>query len=172
MSERWCALCARYANETGPRFLAAARKKIDAAKALMKNESRLPTVLFFLRMSVFLVMFMWTVDKFVEPQHASGIMEHFYRISGVGDKMVYILGSLEMVLIFGFLLGIAKTLTYGLVLLLHAISTLSAYQQYLHPFKSPNLLFFAAWPMLAACFALFYLRDADVMLTIKGKKLR
>lgn len=42
------------------------------------------------------------------------------------------------------------------VLLLHGISTLSSYRQYLDPFN--NLLFFAAWPMLAACFALYLLR--------------
>jgi len=46
-------------------------------------------------------------------------------------------------------------------LVLHAVSTLSSFKQYLAPFDGPNLLFFAAWPMLAACFALFILRDLD-----------
>jgi hypothetical protein len=45
------------------------------------------------------------------------------------------------------------------VLLLHAVSTFSSYRQYLDPFN--NLLFFAAWPMLAACFTLYTLRDLD-----------
>jgi len=61
-----------------------------------------------------------------------------------------------------------RNLGYGAVLLLHGISTLSAYKQYLHPFEPHNLLFFAAWPMLAACFALYYLREADVLWTFKG----
>ena len=34
----------------------------------------------------------------------------------------------------------------------------------------PNLFFFAAIPMLAACFALFYLQDADVIWTAKKKQ--
>ena len=34
----------------------------------MKTENRLPLALLLLRLSVFLVMFVWTVDKFVEPQ--------------------------------------------------------------------------------------------------------
>ena len=50
------------------------------------------------------------------------------------------------------------------MLVLHAISTLSSYKMYLAAFD--NLLFFAAWPMLAACIALFYLRDLDTRFTI------
>lgn len=59
-----------------------------------------------------------------------------------------------------------KRLVYGLVLALHAVSTFSAFRQYLDPFS--NLLFFAAWPMLAACFALYYLRDLDTLWTVDG----
>src|SRR6266480_2149730 len=51
----------------------------------------------------------------------------------------------------------------GVVLLLHAVSTFSSFHQYLHPFEGPNLLFFAAWPMLGACFTLYYLRDLDTL---------
>ena len=47
------------------------------------------------------------------------------------------------------------------------INVLSAYKQYLNPFESPNLLFFAAWPMLAACFALYSLRKLDTLLAIE-----
>ncbi len=58
--------------------------------------------------------------------------------------------------------------TYGLVLLLHGLTTLISYAQYLHPFEKSNILFFAAWPMLAACFALYYLRDLDTLWTFAG----
>lgn len=76
----------------------------------------------------------------------------------------YILGALELVLILAFVVGYRKTITYGLVLVLHAVSTLSALPQYLDPFN--NLLFFAAWPMLAACYTLFSLRDLDTRWTV------
>jgi hypothetical protein len=65
------------------------------------------------------------------------------------------------VIIVGFVLGVQKSLTYGAVLILHGISTVSAFRQYLHPFDGPNLLFFAAWPALAACYALYILRECD-----------
>jgi len=136
----------------------------------MKTENRLPLALLLLRLGVFLTMFMWTIDKFVQPQHASKIMEHFYSAPGVGNLVIQVIGALELALIVAFVAGIAKRWTYGLVLLLHGISTLSAYKQYLHPFEPHNLLFFAAWPMLAACFALYYLREADVLWTFKGSR--
>ncbi len=120
---------------------------------------RLP--LFLLRIGVFIVMSMWTLDKFVRPGHAAGIFKKFYGIDGISPTVFYVIGALELLLLVGFVTGTAKRYTYGLVLLLHAISTLSSYQQYLAPFD--NLLFFAAWPMLAACITLYLLRDLDTL---------
>jgi len=34
--------------------------------------------------TVFVVMMMWTIDKFVRREHAAGIFEHFYAIGGIG----------------------------------------------------------------------------------------
>ena len=51
---------------------------------------------------------------------------------------------------------------------MHAGSTFSSWQQYLDPFN--HLLFFTAWPMLAACVALYVLRDQDTLLSIDGRK--
>jgi putative oxidoreductase len=133
----------------------------------MNTENRLPLALLLLRLSVFLVMFVWTVDKFVEPQHASKIMAEFYSLGGLGTAIIYLLAVIGLAIILAFLLGFAKRWSYGLVLLLHGISTLASYQKYLNPLQPPNLLFFAAIPMLAACFVLYYLRDADVLWTIK-----
>jgi hypothetical protein len=65
------------------------------------------------------------------------------------------------------LAGAWRTWTYGAVLAMHAVSTLSSFRQYLAPFEGPNILFFAAWPMLAACVALFLLRDLDTLWTVK-----
>ncbi len=65
---------------------------------------RLP--LFLLRAGVFIVMLMWTLDKFIHPGHAAGVFKKFYSIGGI---------------------------------------------------------FFAAWPMLAACITLYLLRDLDTL---------
>jgi hypothetical protein len=136
----------------------------------MNREKRLRLALLLLRLSVFVVMAVWTIDKFVEPQHASRIMAEFYFIGGIGNAVVYALAVLELVILLAFLVGFAKRWSYGLVLLLHAVSTLASYKKYLAPFQPPNLLFFAAIPMLAACFALYCLRDADVLWTVERKQ--
>lgn len=127
----------------------------------MSTSKRLPLALFLLRASVFLVMFMWTLDKFVRPTHAVSIFEYFYGLSDLGPMLMRVLGALELVLLLGFVLGLAQRFTYGVVLLLHTASTLAAYPQYWHAFEEANLLFFGAWPMLAAAFALYYLREFD-----------
>jgi len=44
-----------------------------------------------------------------------------------------------------------------LVLAMHGTTTLISWSAYLEPLK--NILFFAAWLMLAACITLFLLRD-------------
>lgn len=132
-------------------------------------EQRLPLALFFLRISVFLVMLMWTLDKFINPEHTAAVYENFYFISGLGNVVFYIIGALQLILIIGFLIGLKKQLTYGLILFLHTISTVSAFKQYLNPYPD-NLLFFAAWPMLAACFTLYYLRDWDTQWAINPQQ--
>jgi putative oxidoreductase len=112
-----------------------------------------------------LVMFMWTIDKFINPGHAAKVYEKFYYIAGIESVVMYVLGAVEIIILLLFLVGYKKKYTYGAVLLLHAVSTLSSFKQYLAPFEGPNLLFFAAWPMLAACFMLFLLRDQDKKLS-------
>lgn len=135
------------------------------------NEPKhLPLALFFLRLSVFLVFLVWTIDKFVRPSHASTVYQKFYFLPVFPAAAFYLLGILEGVLIFSFLLGIRKKLTYGTVLLLQFISTVSCFPQYLAPFEQINILLYAGWPLLAVCFALYVLRDHDTLLTLSKSK--
>jgi len=137
----------------------------------LDNRNRVGMALVVLRLTVFFVMLVWTIDKFVEPQHASKIMEHFYFIKGVSNSIIYVIGAIELAVLCAFVVGFARKWSYGLVLLFHGISTLSSYKQYLHPLVAPNILFFAAWPMLGACFALYYLRDLDTLWTVHGRRV-
>ena len=105
-------------------------------------QSRIPLALLTLRLSVFLVMLMWTLDKFVNPGHAAAVYENFYGIGNLGEAIFYLIGIAELVLILGFVIGYKKRLTYGAVFLLHGISTLSSYQQYLAPsgpYSTPSM---------------------------------
>ena len=133
----------------------------------MSHNNRLSLSLLLLRVGVFLVMFIWTLDKFVRPEHAGEVFKNFYYISEVSSSILYVIAALELLIIIGFLIGFKKKWTYGAVLILHGISTITSYKQYLAPFEGMNIFFFAAWPMLAGAYALFVLRDQDTMWVIE-----
>ncbi len=138
----------------------------------MTTQGRLRWSLLALRLTIFLVMAAWTVDKFVRPDHAAQVFKGFYGLAGLGATVMNGIGVAEALVLIAFVAGLAKTWTYGAVLALHAISTLSSYRQYLAPFEGPNLLFFAAWPMLAGCLTLFLLREEDTLWTLPGRPKR
>jgi hypothetical protein len=125
------------------------------------RRDRFAEALFALRIGVFIVMLLWTLDKFINPGHSGNVFSNFYGLD-IGNSLLYAVGAIQLVIVLGFVAGAYKRYTYGLVLLMHTVSTLASWQQYLAPWD--NLLFFAAWPMLAACFALYRLRDYDQLL--------
>lgn len=130
----------------------------------MPENQRLRISLLLLRIGVFIVMLMWTLDKFINPEHAARVFAGFYGIADAQSIML-VIGVAELIIVIAFVLGLFKRWSYGLVLILHAISTFASFPKYLDPWNS--LLFFAAWPMLAACIALYLLRDDDTLLTVK-----
>lgn len=111
-----------------------------------------------LRLGVFLVFIMWTLDKFINPGHAAVVFKVFYSIE-LNSSVTYLLGILQLAVVIGFLVGFQKRWTTLIILLMHLGSTLSSMGKYFDPWS--NLLFFAAWPMLAATVALYLLRDFD-----------
>ncbi|MBI3296636.1 MAG: hypothetical protein HYZ75_00625 [Elusimicrobia bacterium] len=129
----------------------------------MNRDERLRWSLFSLRFAVFIVMMAWTADKFLRPAHAGKVFANFYLLPEWGKAAFLVIGLSEALVLAAFIAGYKKRLSYGLVLLFHAVSTLSSYKQYLSPFEGLNLLFFAAWPMLAACWSLYLLRDEDTL---------
>lgn len=130
------------------------------------DQSKIECSLLLLRLGVFIVMFAWTVEKFTNPAHATFVFDKFYFLDGFGSQVIMVLGTIEMLIILAFLAGMWKRYTYGFIMILHGVSTFSAWQKYT---TDINMLFFAAWPMLAACIALYMLRDMDVKFTYKSK---
>ncbi|PAV25195.1 hypothetical protein C8D92_11145 [Tamilnaduibacter salinus] len=123
---------------------------------------QLPLALLLLRLGIFVVFLVWTLDKLIQPEHAAKVFSAFYGLGNLGETVFYLIGAAQLLLVLAFVAGVLKTWTYGAILIFHAVSTLSAFGKYLQPFD--NLLFFAAWPMLAACAALFLLRDYDTLI--------
>ncbi|MET2947331.1 hypothetical protein [Vibrio owensii] len=124
-----------------------------------KLQRQLGLGLLTLRLSIALVFIMWALDKVLVPEHAMKVFSGFYGLD-ISSGFSVALGIAQLVFIGIFVAGLWKNLTYLAILVLHAGSTFSSFAKYLDPFN--NLLFFAAWPMLAACFALYLLRDHDI----------
>jgi putative oxidoreductase len=131
---------------------------------MISNDKKVRLSLLLLRLGVFVVMLMWTLDKFVRPDHAAAVFANFYMLEGLGRGAFLAIGSVQLLIVLGFGAGIFRTWTYGLVLAMHSVSTFSSWKQYLAAFD--NLLFFAAWPMLAACITLFLLRKDDSLFSL------
>lgn len=126
-----------------------------------KLRPQLALSLLLLRLGVAVVFAMWTLDKFVNPEHAAAVFKKFYMIPSLSNALAYSIGVVQAIVVVAFALGALRSVTYSIILVLHAISTFSSYKQYFDPWTYPHLLFFAAIPMLAACIALWLLRRYD-----------
>ena len=135
----------------------------------MKDERRMQISLFSLRLGIFAVFLVWTLDKIVNYQHSSKVFGHYYGLE-LSEYLLAAVGLAELVLILAFLGGVKKTLTYGVVLCAHTIATLASAKRLIPPYESHQLLYFAALPMLAACLALFLMRTQDTMMTLSSIK--
>lgn len=131
--------------------------------------AKLRFCLFLIRISVFIVMCVWTLDKFVNPDHAVMVFQKIYMIEGFSKGLAYLFGALQMIVIIAFLFGYVKTLSYGIVFLMQLAATVAPWKMYMKPWEGENILFYAALPMLAAIFTLFLMRREDTILSRKKK---
>jgi hypothetical protein len=130
------------------------------------SNSELPVALFILRLGLGVFLLLFGIDKLIVPENTVDVFAHFYGLV-ISHGMAYGAGVLEILLSLVYLAGWWKTLTYGLALLLHAVSTLATYQELLAPFGA-NHLFLAALPVLAAFLSLFLLRRHDRLWSVSN----
>lgn len=133
----------------------------------MKRESEIGLLILRLGLGVFLLLF--GIDKLIAPHTAAAVFAHYYGLDVVPGAPIYGAGLLEIALSLAILAGFWKTLSYGLGLALHAVSTLVTYRELLAPFGE-NHLFIAGLPLLAAFVALFLLREHDTFWSLARAK--
>ncbi len=121
-----------------------------------------------MRLAIAGFLIVWVCDKLF---NADGAVKTFskYYFGLSGDTVMLGIGLVQLVLVLAFGAGVFKTISYGAVTLMHAVSTIASYERYLDPLARPNILFWAAVPVLAAMVALFILRARDRMLTLGGE---
>ncbi len=118
-----------------------------------------------LRVSLGVFLLLWGVEKFVIPTTTVRIWDKFYGV-GLAASLVPLVGAVESVLALAIVVGLWRRVSYGLGLLLHAVSVLSSWRQLIDPWGlrsggSPNHLFLAGVPVLAGFVALYLMRARD-----------
>ena len=133
----------------------------------MTEDMKLEASLLLMRLAIAAFLLVWAIDKVISPEHAQAVFSHFYS-SELSQPTLKAIGIVQIVVVAAFAAGFARFWTYGAVLLMHAASTASTYAQLLNPWGGdrPQLLFWAAVPVLAAMIALFLLRDRDRLLSV------
>ena len=134
----------------------------------MTEDKTLETALFILRITLAVLFIVWALDKLLNVEHAKAVFAGFYGQDkeAMSNTLPYALGAVQLVLVLAFTAGAMKTVTYGALLLMHLATTVVSAKLHLDPFGSPNILFWANWPILGALIALFLLRDRDRMLSL------
>ncbi len=133
----------------------------------MNTRKNTAVALFILRIGLGVFLLLWSIDKLAVPEGAVRVFSTFYHLS-ISKTVAPVIGVLELLLSILILAGLWKKWTYGLGMVLHAISTVSTYNLLLSPFGK-NHLFIAAIPVLGAFIALFLMRDDDTLWII-GRK--
>lgn len=123
---------------------------------------RIELGLLVLRLGLGAFLLLFGIDKLVAPYTTVEVFAHYYGLTDMPPSAAYIAGALEIALAVAILAGIWQTWSYGLGLLVHAVSTLATYAELLSPFGD-NHLYLAAIPVLAGFVSLFLLRRYDVL---------
>lgn len=123
--------------------------------------------LWLLRIGLGIFLLLWSLDKIISPEHTVQIFSKHYFLD-VSPSLVMITGSLELTLSLMILLGMYKTFSYGLGLLVQMISTAAYYEQLLYPF-GVNHFFISELTILFAFISLFIVRNFDTLWTLSKK---
>ena len=120
--------------------------------------------LLLIRVSTVIFFAPWVAAKFVLPESTETIFARYYHLEISGEMVSYALGGAQVLILILFLFGLFKLFSYGAVLAMHAVSTVSTI-----PFmygENMQILFYAAIPTLAALIGLFLLRREDTLLSL------
>lgn len=124
--------------------------------------------LFFLRLGLSLFLILWAIDKIVAPEATVDMYLQRYSI-GTTASVVSIVGAFELVLGLLMFLGMYKTITYGLGLLLQITSVIFSFSALLFPFGEDHI-YISVFPIFFSFLSLFLLRELDTKLTFSKKK--
>jgi hypothetical protein len=131
-----------------------------------KSIANLPKGLAIFRWCFVLFEIPWVLDKFTGTGHTAKVFEKFYKIGGLPVNGSYAIGVFWAVLLLAFALGFKKRISYGLVMILHGIATVTTIPNMIPYTEGFNMLFLAAIPTLGGLILLYLMREHDTIGTI------
>ncbi len=137
----------------------------------MQRDTKLEVCLLIMRLTFAAFILVWAVDKVIAPGHAKKVFSNYY-FTDLPPELFMVLGIVQIVVIGAFAVGFMRFWTYGAMLVMHAVSTLSTFDKLIDPWAAGprGLLFWAAVPTLGAIIALFVLRDRDQLLSVDAAR--
>lgn len=135
----------------------------------MSDVKFLKPALLLTRLSIFYFLLPWQIKRFNDPEGIDKIASKHYHMPGFSETLSTITGVLFIALLIAFVTGFKKTITYGLVFIVHTGAILISLQAYIYGLESYILIFAAAIPAAAAMGLLWVLRREDTLLSLGGK---
>jgi hypothetical protein len=126
-------------------------------------DKRIPAALFILRFFLAIFLLQWSIEKLILPDAAARIARGFYGIT-LPVYGSYALGVAELIVSLALLLGLYRTISYGLSLLIHTVTVVVSWRQLFDPYglaKIGNHLWISTWPTWGGFAALFLMRAWD-----------
>ncbi|MGH7663276.1 MAG: DoxX family protein [Gemmatimonadaceae bacterium] len=121
--------------------------------------------LLFLRVSMGLLMLVWAVDKFVNPEHGVAVAEHFYFGVLSAPSAMPLLGAVQIALGLLVLAGAARRYVYPLLAFVTGVTMIGVWRSIVDPWgwymDGANALFFPSLIIFAAVLVLIAFRDED-----------
>ena len=126
-----------------------------------------------LRLSAGAFLMVWASLKFLRPEWMQNVFRNTYGIADASQDWAFGVGAVQMALVVLFILGVWRTVTYGLVTAMHATGIVgAALGGALWNFTTyPNNLLWTSVATLGALVALFILRHDDRW-TVDGMRKR
>lgn len=137
-------------------------------------QNRLGLCLFFCRVSVFIVFMVWTLNKFIRPEHGVGIMQNFYLMPGLTEALILAFAVFELIMCLLFVTGYLKRISRGFFVFLSFMSIFTP--RALNGMKNGildgwhTIMFFSAFCLLACAVFVYVFREQDTLFSLADKK--
>lgn len=130
------------------------------------SSDKLKYSLFLMRVALFFVLLIGTLIKVMHPEVVMNGISYANLFSIDNSMVSMIISFFEFVILFAFLLGFKKKITYGLVCGMTILSFISIIKIFSDLFNPAYFILLYIIPMMVGSYLLYVLRDYDLVFSI------